>query len=412
MRKKLWPEHGASGRLDPKMSLFISLSGAAGYGFYWAILETLSMQNECKLSLDSDVLAVGMTLGLSREEGTKIAELAISCDLFRAEEGKLWHEGLSQTQPGRDERRQRIAIARSIAGKKGGRFRVSKGPNKRPKIGDLPISGNGQKNTDNPASQKSISKTDFCLYPIVNEINELEQSISKRKQNDPFCLYPIGNEIKELEGCEKQQKSISKQQKSISKTDFCLYPIANEINELEQSISKNQAKSSKTALLLIVPPPPPSPLPPPYNPPPTPLPSPPPLFSFSLSSSSSSIFDPDPKNVGIRKDALTTEGAETQCLAYANALPERLDTPEIRETLGRWLYRQVQLGRTRDQLAIDAITAQWAERPDMFLRSMLEGIANSWKVLIEPQKRENQSKYGFQKETNQEISMRNIRSVK
>jgi len=402
MRKKRWPEHGASGRLDPKMSLFVSLSGAAGYGFFWAILETLSRQNERTLSLDSDVLAVGISIGLSRDEGKTIAELAISCDLFRAEGGKLWHEGLSQTQPGRDERRQRIAKTRSIAGKKGGLSRASK----RLKLERSPILGNGQNNTDEKQDQAKSSKRSFLLDPISNEINEFEANASKRKQNDPFCLDPIiDNEINELEGCEK---STSKQQESSSKTNFCLTKSVTK----SMSSKQTQANASKTILFACVPPPSPSPLPPPYNPPPTPLPLPPPLFSLSSSSSPTSIFNPNPRNLGIRKEALTTEGAETQCFAYANALPERLDTPEIREVLGTWLYRQVQLGRTRDQLAIDAITAQWAERPEMFLRSMRDGIANSWKVLIEPQRRENQSKYGFQKETNQEISMRNIRSVK
>jgi hypothetical protein len=95
---------------------------------------------------------------------------------------------------------------------------------------------------------------------------------------------------------------------------------------------------------------------------------------------------------------------------YANALPESLDTPEIRDALGIWLVKQVQLHKPRDQMAIEALTANWANRPKEFLHALRESTANGWKTLIEPKSTAGppNGRISYEKETNYDRNVRNI----
>ncbi len=95
---------------------------------------------------------------------------------------------------------------------------------------------------------------------------------------------------------------------------------------------------------------------------------------------------------------------------YLNALPESLDTPEIRDALGIWLVKQVQLHKPRDQMAIEALTANWANRPKEFLHALRESTANGWKTLIEPKSTAGppNGRISYEKETNYDRNVRNI----
>jgi len=177
MRDELWLKHDARSRLDPKMSRFVSLSGASGYGFFWAIIETLHYQNDHELSLDYDVLAVGSSVGLSEEESKRLALLAISCKLFNTKNGQLWQEKLKQNQAKRSKNKQNLAKTRSEAGRRGGQVRVSKGKNKHFQPEKTRIFD------ENFAYKNSVEKQAFCLKPIGNEINELEANNKQTQAN-------------------------------------------------------------------------------------------------------------------------------------------------------------------------------------------------------------------------------------
>lgn len=99
--------------------------------------------------------------------------------------------------------------------------------------------------------------------------------------------------------------------------------------------------------------------------------------------------------------------------SYANALPESLDTPEIRDALGNWLIKQVKLHKPRDQMAIDALAANWSNRPKEFLHAIRESTANGWKTLIEPKSTAGppNGRISYEKETNYERNLRIIREA-
>jgi hypothetical protein len=107
-------------------------------------------------------------------------------------------------------------------------------------------------------------------------------------------------------------------------------------------------------------------------------------------------------------------GDPPQWAPYAQNLPESLNDPDIRHALGAWLYKQTQLHKPRDQMAVEALAANWANRPKEFLASLRESTANGWKTLIEPKSTAGPpggSKITYEKETNYERNLRIIREA-
>ena len=92
-----WFSHDTDAWSDINIELMMSVYGAEGYGFYWIVVETLSMEDNYKLPLNNK----GYLAVLSRRMQTnpeKLSEFIDDCinsfNLFTSDDSFFWSESL------------------------------------------------------------------------------------------------------------------------------------------------------------------------------------------------------------------------------------------------------------------------------------------------------------------------------
>lgn len=204
MRREMWMKHDVRSRLDPKMSKFILLTGATGYGFFWVVIETLHYQRDHKLHIKDDLPALASTLLLSDGEIFRLSALAISLRLFSTDGDFLWQSRLLEDEQKRNLVSEETREKRRLAGKKGGEASVAKRSKmkqnqakiKKSILLDFASIENPSKTqpfaSSNPSEtldSSSKMKQSQANQPEENRYIDIDTnvSISNKKQNK-FCL--------------------------------------------------------------------------------------------------------------------------------------------------------------------------------------------------------------------------------
>ena len=100
-----WFTHDTDAWSDINIELMMSVYGSEGYGFYWIIVETLSMEKNYKLPIDNK----GYNAVLSRRMQTspeRLSEFVDDCinsfNLFNSDDSFFWSDSLNKRLSVRD----------------------------------------------------------------------------------------------------------------------------------------------------------------------------------------------------------------------------------------------------------------------------------------------------------------------
>ncbi|MGV8979920.1 MAG: DUF4373 domain-containing protein [Clostridium sp.] len=117
--------HDTNARTDPKVMAMLLEYKAEGYGFYWALVEMLSEQDEYRLKLNKiNFSAIAMAM---LSEASIVENFVNSCisdyELFESDEDWFWSNSLIRRMELKEEKRQK----RVAAGKKGAEVKWNNG---------------------------------------------------------------------------------------------------------------------------------------------------------------------------------------------------------------------------------------------------------------------------------------------
>jgi len=112
-----WCKHDIDSRLVPAMQLFIIKTGAAGYGFFWAVVEEMHRTNKAQQNYTT-LNTLANVLGLSQEQQVSILEIAITSGLWHRNQEGIFSPRANEEIEERMGRVKRIKELRSKAGKK------------------------------------------------------------------------------------------------------------------------------------------------------------------------------------------------------------------------------------------------------------------------------------------------------
>ena len=107
--KSYWFSHDTDAWSDMNIELMMSVFGSEGYGFYWILIETLSMQEEYKLPMNNK----GYLAVLSKRMQTnpeKLSEFIDDCiesfNLFNSDGSFFWSDSLIKRMTIRDKKKE------------------------------------------------------------------------------------------------------------------------------------------------------------------------------------------------------------------------------------------------------------------------------------------------------------------
>jgi len=120
MRAELWFKHDLRARTDPKMSYFLSLQGAQGYGVWWMLLEILHYQNDHTINLHTEGAGVAAQCGIDLVTFNSIINSLVVTGLLVQEEDVVYQATLKQSQAESSRAKQNQAEQKVLAGRLGG----------------------------------------------------------------------------------------------------------------------------------------------------------------------------------------------------------------------------------------------------------------------------------------------------
>lgn len=110
--------HDAHARRDPKIIAMMTIYGAAGYGYYWILVEMMREQNGYKLKVDGkyDYKVIKTELDIDTEENAKefVNDCVEEFGLFRIEDGHLVSDSLLSRMKHLDDKRAQAKAAAEI----------------------------------------------------------------------------------------------------------------------------------------------------------------------------------------------------------------------------------------------------------------------------------------------------------
>ena len=108
--KSYWFPHDTTAFNDMKIESMTSVYGSEGYGFYWIIVETLSMEEGYKLSLQKKSV-YGVLSRRTQSTPEQIKEFVEDCindfELFQSDEEYFWSDSLQRRLKKRDDKSQK-----------------------------------------------------------------------------------------------------------------------------------------------------------------------------------------------------------------------------------------------------------------------------------------------------------------
>ena len=108
--KSYWFPHDTTAFNDMKIESMTSVYGSEGYGFYWIIVETLSMEEGYKLSLQKKSV-YGVLSRRTQSTPEKIKEFVEDCindfELFQSNEEYFWSDSLQRRLKKRDDKSEK-----------------------------------------------------------------------------------------------------------------------------------------------------------------------------------------------------------------------------------------------------------------------------------------------------------------
>jgi len=108
--KSYWFPHDTTAFNDMKIESMTSVYGSEGYGFYWIIVETLSMEEGYKLSMQKKSV-FGVLSRRTQSTTEQIKEFVDDCindfELFQSDGEYFWSESLQRRLKKRDDKSQK-----------------------------------------------------------------------------------------------------------------------------------------------------------------------------------------------------------------------------------------------------------------------------------------------------------------
>jgi hypothetical protein len=104
-------EHDIDARKDDKIVVMRSMYGAEGYGWYWMLIEIMSKQKDCRLSIKQPHIYEVLSMELQTDPSTIekfIGDCVKDFKLFKTDKEFVWTERLTRTLK-KAERRTRLA---------------------------------------------------------------------------------------------------------------------------------------------------------------------------------------------------------------------------------------------------------------------------------------------------------------
>tara|TARA_R110000764_G_scaffold6165_1_gene23403 strand:- start:2800 stop:3504 length:705 start_codon:yes stop_codon:yes gene_type:complete len=123
--KSYWFPHDTTAFNDMKIESMTSVYGSEGYGFYWIIVETLSMEEGYRLSLQKKSV-YGVLSRRTQSTPEKIKEFVDDCindfELFQSDEEYFWSDSLQRRLKKRDDKSEK---ARELVNRRWNKKKVS-----------------------------------------------------------------------------------------------------------------------------------------------------------------------------------------------------------------------------------------------------------------------------------------------
>lgn len=120
-----WCKHDIDSRLVPEMQVYILKTGAAGYGFFWAVVEEMYRTNKPEQNL-TKLNTMGAVLGLSDNQCSVFVEAAISSGVWSRTESGIISSRAQDEIEDRTIKLNEIKEKRKEAGEESGRVRRAK----------------------------------------------------------------------------------------------------------------------------------------------------------------------------------------------------------------------------------------------------------------------------------------------
>ena len=116
--KSYWFPHDTAAFSDMKVESMTSVYGSEGYGFYWIIIETMSMEEGYRLSLEKKSV-YGVLSRRTQSTPEKIKDYVDDCindfELFQSDGEYFWSDSLQKRLRKRDEKSEK---ARELANRR------------------------------------------------------------------------------------------------------------------------------------------------------------------------------------------------------------------------------------------------------------------------------------------------------
>ena len=107
--KSYWFSHDTDAWSDMNIELMMSVYGAEGYGFYWILVETLSMQEEYRLPINNKGYLAVLSKRMQTSED-KLSEFISDCvdsfSLFNSDGVFFWSNSLIKRMTIRDKKKE------------------------------------------------------------------------------------------------------------------------------------------------------------------------------------------------------------------------------------------------------------------------------------------------------------------
>tara|TARA_R110002012_G_scaffold169141_3_gene332960 strand:+ start:414 stop:1121 length:708 start_codon:yes stop_codon:yes gene_type:complete len=180
--KSYWFPHDTTAFNDMKIESMTSVYGSEGYGFYWIIIETLSMEEGYKLSMQKKSV-FGVLSRRTQSTPEQIKEFVDDCindfELFDSDGEYFWSESLQRRLKKRDDKSQK---AREL---------VNRRWNKEKKTADV-----SAKNKSSDSLKESLEVFDkfWGLYDKKvgkDKSFSLWEKLSKKDKEDCFKFIPL-----------------------------------------------------------------------------------------------------------------------------------------------------------------------------------------------------------------------------
>lgn len=185
--KSYWFPHDTTAFNDMKIESMTSVYGSEGYGFYWIIVETLSMEEGYKLSLQKKSV-YGVLSRRTQSTPEKIKEFVEDCindfELFQSNEEYFWSDSLQRRLKKRDDKSEK---AREL---------VNRRWNKQKANADSPQKDNKSRSSDKDSLKVNLEEFDKFWSVYDKKVGRdksyvLWNKLSKKDREDCMKFVPL-----------------------------------------------------------------------------------------------------------------------------------------------------------------------------------------------------------------------------